>query len=201
MSERPTESLLAGALNRTFRQLLALDLRARERLRPMEGRVLGVRLEGPDVAFRLMVAERRLEALPGLGDDAGATVSATPGAFLAAAASGGKISVGQFAISGDADTARRFQEFFSALEPDWEEALTRVFGDVIGFQAARALRGGLDWLRQAGRSLAENVSEYLREESRQLLTRPELEEFLDQVDELRDDVARLKARTDRLDRE
>ena len=101
-------------------------------------------------------------------------------------------------MEGDADTARRFQEFFSGLSPDWEEALTRVFGDVLGFQAARALRGGLTWMRQAGLSLAENFSEYLREESRQLVTRPEMEEFLDAVDDLRDELARLEARLERL---
>ncbi len=198
MSERPTEALLASALNGAFGRLLEFDLRAAARLERMEGMVLGVRIDGPDLAFRLRVNDRRLEAVPGAGEDAGATVAATPGAFLALAASGGRTNVGQFAIQGDADTARRFQEFFGALNPDWEEALTRVFGDVIGFQASRAVRGGLAWMRQAGISLAENVSEYLREESRQLVTRPELEEFLDQVDELRDDLARLEARVKRL---
>lgn len=198
MSERPSEAMLAGGLSRAFKQLLEYDLRARERLSRMDGLVLGVVIAGPDLRFRLAVKNEALEALPGPGDDSGATITATPGAFLALAASGGNLSVGQFKVEGDADTARRFQEFFGDLDPDWEEALTRVFGDVIGFQASRAVRGGLAWMRQAGISLAENVSEYLREESRQLVTRPELEEFLDQVDELRDDLARLEARVKRL---
>ena len=197
MSERPSESMLAAGLSRAFARLLTYDLNARERLARMDGLVLGVVISGPELKFRLAVQDRGLVALPGLDEGEGATISATPGAFLALAASGGELSVGQFKVQGDADTARRFQEFFAGLSPDWEEALSRVFGDVIGFQAARAVRGGLVWVRQAGRSLAENLSEYLREESRQLVTRPELEEFLDQVDELRDDVARLEARLKR----
>ncbi len=171
MSERPSESLLATGLTRAFARLLSYDLHARERLDAMDGMVLGVVISGPELKFRLAVEDRRIEALPGLDEGNGATISATPGAFLALAARGGETNVGQFKIEGDADTARRFQEFFAGLSPDWEEGLSQVFGDVIGFQAARAVRGGLEWMRQAGRSLAENLSEYLREESRQLVTK------------------------------
>ena len=114
------------------------------------------------------------------------------------AASGGRTSGADLQLDGDAESARRFQEFFGSLNPDWEEGITRDFGDVVGFQLSRLLRGGVDLAKHARDSMERNVSDYLREESRQLITQTEMEQFLDHVDDLRDDVARVEARLSRL---
>jgi len=45
-----------------------------------------------------------------------------------------------------------------------------------------------------------NTSEYLREESRDLIAPGELADFVDAVDVLRDDVERMEARIERLAR-
>ena len=54
------------------------------------------------------------------------------------------------------------------------------------------------WGRRAAATFAANVSEYLQEESHDLVTRTELEEFLSAVDELRESADRLQARLDLL---
>jgi ubiquinone biosynthesis protein UbiJ len=46
--------------------------------------------------------------------------------------------------------------------------------------------------------MASNIREYLQEESRDVPSRYEVERFAQQVDSLRDDVARLEARLNRL---
>ena len=86
----------------------------------------------------------------------------------------------------------------SPAQPDLEEELARVVGDVAARNLANLARGFLDFGRKAGRSLAGNVSEYLQEEGRDLPTTTEAEEFLAGVDRLRDDVERLEARLARL---
>ena len=184
---------LADALN----GLVSLDADHRRRLRGLEDRSLGIELRGPQLRFVLRV-EDGLFALLGEQSEASAWIRATPGGFLSMAASGGRSSGVNLQLDGDAESARRFQEFFNSLNPDWEEALTRVFGDVIGFQLSRLLRGGLELAKQAKNSMERNLSEYLREESRQLLTHTEMDQFLDQVDDLRDDLARLEARVHKL---
>lgn len=189
---------LVQRLNDLFSRGLALDPDLKRKLRPLEGRSMGVTLDGPGLSVTLSVTDRSLAARPGLDDGASAVVRASPGAFLALAASGGASAVGRLTIDGDAETARRFQAFFRSLDPDWEEALTSILGDVAGFQASRLLRQGARWLREAGESLSEQASEYVREESRQLVTRPEMESFLDDVDDLRDDAERLLQRADRI---
>ena len=190
--------MLTSGLNGLFERLVGLDPVSAERLAQLEGRTLEVQLLGPGIKLLLSVEDGRLRASINDQVEPEASLQATPGGFLALAASGGETAVGRLKIEGDVDTARRFQEFFAGLDPDWEEGLTRVFGDVIGFQAARLLGDGVAWLRQAGALMAESASEYVREETRQLVTRPEMEEFLDAVDDLRDDVAHLESRMQQL---
>ena len=59
-------------------------------------------------------------------------------------------------------------------------------------------RQSLDWLKGAKRSIGENIAEYLTEESRDLVNRTELEEFLRGVDDLREGTDRLEARLQRV---
>jgi ubiquinone biosynthesis protein UbiJ len=55
------------------------------------------------------------------------------------------------------------------------------------------------WARKVQRTVGENVAEYLQEESRDLVNKPELEEFLRGVDALRETADRVEARLVRLE--
>jgi ubiquinone biosynthesis protein UbiJ len=67
-------------------------------------------------------------------------------------------------------------------------------GDVAAHQIGNLVRSASGWGRRAAATFAANVGEYLQEESRDLVTRTELEEFLAQVDELREAADRLQVR-------
>jgi ubiquinone biosynthesis protein UbiJ len=53
--------------------------------------------------------------------------------------------------------------------------------------------------RNSASSLVRDGADYLVEESRDLIAKPEMEQFLDEVDELRERSDRLEARMRRLD--
>jgi ubiquinone biosynthesis protein UbiJ len=72
-----------------------------------------------------------------------------------------------------------------------------VVGDVVARRVANLARGLLDFGRRAADSLATSAAEYLQEEGRDVPVRPEVEEFLREVDRLRDDVERFEARLGR----
>lgn len=190
--EQVTEAL-CGVLNR----VIDLDPAAHRRMRRLEGRSLGVALLGPGLRLVLKVEDNRFRGTDPDGE-INAWVRATPGALLSLAASGGRATPGQLEIAGDAEAARRFQEFFQTLHPDWEEGMTRVFGDVVGVQLSRLLAGGIAYARRTGDGLSQDLGDYLRDESEELVSRHEMEAFLDAVDDLRDDVSRLEARIGRL---
>jgi len=104
----------------------------------------------------------------------------------------------QVAIEGSADLASTVDYLFRNLTWDFEEDLSRVFGDVVAHRLASGGRAFAAWQREAVLRLAENLAEYWTEEQ-PLLARPaDVEDFCRNVDTLRDDVARLEKRVERL---
>ena len=79
------------------------------------------------------------------------------------------------------------------LRWDPEDALARVVGDIAALRLVGGARAAAGGARTAGLRLAENVSEYLSEESGMLASRPALEQW-------RLDLAELNARADALAR-
>lgn len=107
---------------------------------------------------------------------------------------------GDVRIDGDAELAQKYRELAVLLQPDFEEELSLLLGDVPAHQAGRFARAALDWTRRAATTTVRNVAEYLGHERRDLVPRGEAEQFLRGVDSLREDVDRLAARIELLTR-
>lgn len=190
----PLARPLAAALEQALNNIIELDPAAQDALSKLDGQSFAIAVQAPAMRIRLEVADLRIKVASDDETPAATEVSGTLAALATLAARVEGTGAGQVHISGDASNAQRFQKFFATLNPDWEEPLSRVFGDVIGYQLAQALRNVFQWAASASRNLADNASEYLREESRQLMNRPELEAFYDEVDDLRDAVDLLEKR-------
>lgn len=195
---------LAGrALETALNRVLALDPDSVAALGPLEGRRIGMALEAPPLALEVTVRGRRLCVGP---------PTETPEPDLAVRSSlGGLLGqlpflrgegppVGRLRLSGDAELARRLQKLADAFAPDWDKPFADVFGEVLGMQIARTVRGGLRAGLDGARGLARDAAEYLSEESRDVASRVELDQFHDEVDALRERVDRLAARVGRLPR-
>ena len=143
------------------------------------------------------------ESLHGLdpNDAADASLSGSPGALVRLAASGDESLLRSRAvrISGDPLVAKDFRDLIDIAAPDFEEELARLVGDVTARQAGNLLRGFGSWGLDAADRLSRTVAEYLQEESRELSARAEVEAFLDRVDRLAEETARLEARLRRLE--
>lgn len=192
----PLLRLLEGALNR----VLTLDSSSVESLLALEGRSVALRLKPWPAPIQISVTGGRLIAADATAPDL--AITASPGALLALAAQRGgfQLPAGRIDISGDADLARRIQKLVAALDPDWDRPFAQFFGEVAGHQIAQGLRGALSWGRATAKAMLLNSSEYLREESRDLVAPGELADFIDDVDRTRDDVERLEARIERVAR-
>jgi ubiquinone biosynthesis protein UbiJ len=195
---------LAGrALERAFNRALRLDPDTQLALGKLNGRRIGVHLRGPEIAFDIAVREGALCVEPPQSNDsqdkADLRVSATPGSLLAVALSrGGETLPGKVEIAGDAELGRRVEKLAREFAPDFEAAFASVFGEVIGVAIARAQREATRWLRQGARHAAQDSADWLRDESRLVVPRGELDDFLDEVDAVRERAERLNARVNRL---
>jgi ubiquinone biosynthesis accessory factor UbiJ len=97
-------------------------------------------------------------------------------------------------IRGDAEVANLYRQLFLAARPDPEEELSRWIGDAPARTVSRLAGGVIGWARRTHRVFGENLAEYLQEESRDLVTKPEVEEFLEGVDQVRESADRVEAR-------
>ncbi|MET0498511.1 MAG: SCP2 sterol-binding domain-containing protein [Steroidobacteraceae bacterium] len=175
---------------------IAASATARQLCRQLDGKVLALHVTGTPVSLFLRGAGERMEVDTTNTGVATATLSGTPLSLLrlAGARADAALRGGNVHIEGNAEVAQTFSELLKHTRPDLEEELSRVIGDVAAHQAGNMARSALAFGRRAADTFAQNVAEFLQEESRDLPTRTEADEFLSGVDKLRDDVDRVAAR-------
>jgi ubiquinone biosynthesis accessory factor UbiJ len=102
-------------------------------------------------------------------------------------------------VSGDAEIANAYRELLALARPDFEEELSRLVGDVPARALSQFAAKTVEWAARAHHTAGENIAEYLQEESRDLVNKPELDEFLQGVDMVRETADRVDARIARLE--
>jgi len=131
-----------------------------------------------------------------------ARISGSPFALLALARNGAaQASPGtaRATVSGDAEIANLYRQLFAAARPDFEEEVSRLVGDLPARRLSQFAQRAAGWMRRTHRTVGDNIAEYLQEESRDLVNRYELAEFLRGVDTVRETADRVDARLSRLE--
>jgi ubiquinone biosynthesis protein UbiJ len=199
---RPLRVLAGRALETALNHLLSLDPDTQRKLEALHGRSVQLHLRGPALALAIRVDRDRLEVGP-VEDTGHLRVAASPGSLLAMLLrrSDEGIAPGKVEIAGDAELARRLEKLASQFAPDFEEAFTRQFGDVLGVPIAQAVARALRHARTSASHLKEDGADWLRDEARLSVAPGEVDVFLDQVDQLRERSERFEARLARLERQ
>lgn len=188
------DSLFLSATN----HLLAQAGWARTRLLPHAGKRARLELAPLSIDFSIS-SDGRLAACSSTDEpDVSLTLplSETPRAL------GGGIEalMSRVRIAGNAEFADALGFVFRHLRWDLEEDLSRVVGDIAAHRLV-STGAALEQARQRMvSSVTGNVVEYLTEEQAVLTTHPMVTGFSDDVSALRDAVARLEKRVDRLGR-
>ena len=169
---------------------------AREQLSPFAGRIVELRLLPlPDLRLAI-TAEGLVEpAAAGTQPDLSISIRPTAVPYLLLR---DEAFMREIDFTGSADLAQVLQRLFRELEWDYEEDLSRLFGDVLAHRLAGAGRAFFAWQREAGLRTAQNFAEYWTEEQPLIARRDDLARFSREVDVLRDDIERLEKRIERL---
>ena len=101
-------------------------------------------------------------------------------------------------VEGSAELADAFGFVLRNLRWDVEEDLARVFGDIPARRMVLGARSVGEAGKRAWEALGGNIAEFFAEEQVVLVTQARLAGFGEDVRALRDDVARLEKRIDRL---
>ncbi len=183
------ESPLVFALNR----LLEAEPWARERLSPFAGETVELRA-APLPALRFAI-EQSGRLAP--GSEPSLTISVRPDS-LPALLRGEEHFMRTVEIAGNARLAQEVLHLVRHLRWDFEEELSKLFGDAAAHAMAGAARSFAGWHADAAKRLAEGFMEYAVEESRLLAPRAQFAAFGAEVAHLRDALERLEKRIARL---
>lgn len=200
MIENVGFSVLEAAINR----YIALDPDALDALQGLESVLIAVECRGlpQTLTFYVKFESQAVRILPQAPRDADARIIGTPLGLLSLGTQDGVdthgLFKGQIEIHGDVEIGHQVKSFFDNIDIDWEDYLAKLLGDTLAHQVGSGLRALVDWGRETNSAMQQNISEYLQEEVRHLPPREELNDFFDDVDELRMAVERLELRVQRL---
>lgn len=189
--------LAQSALN----ALLRGDPETSSRLAEMAGRCVAIDVVGTGVVLCVTLDTQAVRVSAERPDVVDVTLSGSPVALmglLASPPSAARVRQSDISITGDVATAQRLNSILDGLDIDWEERLAQVVGDPLAHHAGRAVRGLRQWEAGTRSSLLDDVGEYLKDESRLVVSAMELGAFAAGVDRIRDDIERLDQRVRRL---
>ena len=182
----------------TVNHLLAQASWARQKLQPFAGQCAHLNLP-PFSALFSITADGLIAVPPAEASADMAAVRIDLPASAPLLALQGKAAVMRAArITGSADFAQELGYVMQHLRWDIEEDLSRVVGDIAAHRLTTGASAFAAWQRDKLKSLAENLAEYLTEERPAIARRLAIADFSADVDCLRDDVARLEKRLQRL---
>jgi ubiquinone biosynthesis protein UbiJ len=185
--------ILETAINR----YLALDPEMLEKLSKLDGKVIKLEITGVEKNLYLFPDNRGIKIRTRHDGTVDTVLRGTPIALFKMGLVSNAANLllkGEVEISGDTRLGHQFKNIFSEMDIDWSEPLSDLLGDSLAYQVQQATKKVGAWGAQTAKSVSMSVSEYLQEESRDVVTETELEIFNDAVDQLRNDVDRLQAK-------
>ena len=109
--------------------------------------------------------------------------------------------VGDFEIEGDMALGFRLLTVIGGLHYRADRDLSRLFGEEAAERIGGRGRKIAGTLKSIGRSLLEQGADFSREPESPVVSREEFEQWAEEVERLRDDIARLHARLDKFERD
>lgn len=190
--------MLASGAAGVINHLLRGEEWARSRLKTHAGKTARVRILPLDFDFTVLEDGEIEEAGSQVSPDV--LIELTPALALRYLARD-EAAAREMKTTGDSDFAADLNFVAANLRYDVEEDLSRVFGDVIAHRVTQAGNQFLAWQKQTFNNVTQAAAEYWTHEQPLIATRRQVEEFIQEVDAVRDQVERLEKRLDRLARE
>jgi ubiquinone biosynthesis protein UbiJ len=202
------QSVVVSGLQRIVNNILDLDPELAEGVAELDGSVLEIHIQGIDQRFQLhpsvsgvsvVAVDGTHQHQPAASPDV--TISGPPFTLLRLLGSLESVDgvlPPDVSISGELQLVQKLTRLAQRADIDWEEPLSKLFGDSVAYELGRGIRGFVSWASAARETVACDIGEYLREERRLSPTRIEADEFAACVDQARDDVERLEIRIARL---
>ena len=193
----PTVLALA-ALEDLLNKALDLDPATRLQLNQHIGRSILVNVQFPHLSILVFLDEGKVRLTPAedhLSHEANATVTASSFDLIKQALNKEQvISQSGLQIEGDVFFLHELQKISHQIDIDWEFGLSQFVGDISASQIGQGVRSLFDFAKQAANAFLNNSSQFLREDAQILPKKWQVDDYIEEVQELRSDIERLEAR-------
>lgn len=159
----------------------------------LEGKVISMKIRDTEHHLDFIMIENKLQAVND-SDDHDVQITGSLLTFTSLIKNSPEEAVrdGLLNFQGDIGTGQKFQELMRYAKPDFEEELSRVFGDMAAQNIGKVNSKVSHWIKDSKNILEQNISEYLQEEQKILPSQYEFNKFQVAVNKLRDDVDRIE---------
>jgi len=197
---------LTEALETSINLILKQDTDTLEKFVALQGKTFAFELgdhADPDLTLYLFPHTEGVQVQYLYEGQADTTLQGTPLAFINMSFGDSSESFfsGEVRIKGDIELGQRFKRILDQLDLDWEEWLSHYTGDLIAFKAGSFIRNLNTWGKDTLKTIQLDVREYLQDEGELNPHATEIEDFANNISELRDHTARLEARILRLQKQ
>jgi len=185
---------ILSALESAVNKSLSASVASKKTVLSLNNKVIEVFVSGFEFSITLLFVDGVVRLSSLFDGDSDLKISGTPSEYIAFIRNVDKAYESNLAITGDSDVARNLKALFSDIEIDLEEQLAPLLGGTVSHQIGRAHRTVTRAFVDRLNNFEQEVSDYLKIESKAIISRNELDRFLEKVDCTRDDVDRLEAR-------
>ena len=198
----PTEIILTltEALETSINLVLKQDSATLEKFANLQGKVIAFELTDLNLTLYLFPHTEGVQVQYLYQGQADTTLQGSALAFINMSLGDSTESFfsGEVRIKGEIELGQHFKRILDQLDLDWEEWLSAYTGDLVAFKAGNLIRSFNSWGKNALNILELDAREYIQDEGQLTPHSAELEEFTNNISQLRDDTARLEARVSRL---
>jgi len=195
MFDPTVQTALNTAVEKAIHGALRYDPGSRYALQRLTGKVFALEITKPSLTFFFIPTDEQVLIQSQYEGEVHTRLKGSLPA-LASLARADRVNLADSGVEvfGNTGVLIELQQILQNLDIDWEDALSDVMGDVASHQAAKSIKAVLGWFGDRQQSFKRLLGEYLTEELRSLPSRPELENFYREVDELHLAADRLAAK-------
>ena len=189
--------MLFSLLELASNKALEYDASTLARLEKLQGKVMTLHIKDFDQSITVSPQSEGLEfnSLP--PEQADVTLSTTLAAMIKIGRDGienADLKTGELEMNGDPIVGQRFAQMMGDLNIDWEALLAERIGEAPAKAATTVAGHAQEFIKESRGQLHTFVSDLITKDMQIVANAGEVEEFLDDVDNLRADVDQLSAR-------
>jgi ubiquinone biosynthesis protein UbiJ len=188
---------ISAGIEASINTALAYDPSSRQKIAALSD-ILAIELTSPSLCFYLRGKTDGVAVLSYNEAPVVTHLSGSPCALLNLLKQPTNLANSGVSLVGSTALLQQWQGILQTLDIDWEEAISRVLGDIAGPLTASSIKSSAQWIQDQCSEQGRLISEYLPEEVKLTPSKPEAEKLFDNIGKLSTDVDRLGARLNAL---